>query len=83
MQLNSKHEKINELWNYYVFHVLVEQRLRPAQTKRIEMGSGSTGSHDISTAWLLFQNKETTNVFYANYKAILKMQKLIFLSLPI
>jgi len=47
------------------------------------MGSVPAGSHDINTAWLLFQNKETTTVFHENYKAILLMQKLIFLSLQI
>ena len=47
------------------------------------MGSASAGSRDINTAWLVLKNKETTTVFHENYKAILLMQKLIFLSLPI
>ena len=70
MQLNSMHEKIKQ-WNYgttslcrkysngyQVFHVLVEQILRPGRAQKIEMGSATAGSHDITTAWLLSQNKE-------------------------
>ena len=95
MQLNSMHEKIKE-WNYgttslcrkysnayQVFHVLIKQLLRPGKAQMIEMGSATVGSYDITTAWLLFQNKEKTNMFYANCKLILLTQKLIFLSLQI